>query len=115
MKYMLLIYDNENANLPESERSSMEEWFAYTKSMREAGAYVGGDALQPTPTASSVRMRGGERVVTDGPFAETTEHLGGYYMVDVETKAEAIEWAARCPGARHGTIEVRELMVFPDP
>ena len=113
MKYMLLIYDNENANLPESERSTMEEWFSYTQAMRESGVYLGGDPLHRTPEASSVRVRDGERMITDGPFAETTEQLGGYYMVEVETKEQAIEWAARCPGARHGTIEVRQVMVIP--
>lgn len=115
MQYILLIYSNESehAKTPPAEREkSFGEWMTYTQDMKDAKAYVAGDALQPTPSASSVRLRGGERVVTDGPFAETTEQLGGYYLIDVPDKAAAVEWAAKCPGARNGTIEVRPVMVF---
>jgi len=71
---------------------------------------VAGDALQPTSTATSVRVRDGETLTTDGPFAETKEVLGGYYLIDVETLDEALEWAAKIPGAGHGTIEVRPVV-----
>ena len=91
----------------------MQEYFSYTEELRRAGAYVAGDALQPTDTARSVRVRDGERTVTDGPFAETREVLGGYYLVDVESEEEALEWAAKIPSARFGTIEVRRIVVFP--
>lgn len=115
MQYILLIYGNESdqANIPEAERPKMfAEWMAYTKAMKDADVYVAGDALQPTPTAASLRIRAGERMVTDGPFAETTEQLGGYYLINVADKDGALEWAAKCPGASHGTIEVRPVMVF---
>ena len=113
MQYLLLIYSNETeyANVPPEVRSeNMGEWLAYTKAIRDSGQYVGADPLEPTSTATSVRVRDGQRVFTDGPFAETTEQLGGYYLVDVPDKAAALEWAARCPGARNGTIEVRAIM-----
>ena len=121
MQYILLIYANEAQSAaemaslsPEEQQASMGEWFVYTKAMRDAGHYLAGDALQPTATATSVRMREGERVVTDGPFAETTEQLGGYYLMDVPDKATALDWAAKCPGAKNGTIELRPVMVLPD-
>lgn len=118
MQYILLIYANEAeaANVPpEVREAGMAEWFSYTKNMQDAGHYVAGDALDPTSKARSLRLRDGERVVTDGPFAETTEQLGGYYIVDVPDEATALEWAAKCPGAKYGTMEVRPLMVFDAP
>src|SRR5215212_10837046 len=116
-QYMLLIYDDPSAwqSLSEDEQNAvMGEYFAYTNELREAGAYVSGDALQPTTTATSVRLRDGERLTTDGPFAETKETLGGYYLVDVESDEEAQDWAAKIPSARFGTIEVRPVVVFPE-
>ena len=86
----------------------MQEYFAYTTELRDSGKYVDGDALQPTSTAKTVTSAG----VTDGPFAETKEQLGGYYMVEVDTEDEALEWAAKIPSARYGKIEVRPVMVF---
>ncbi len=118
MQYILLIYSNEAeaANVPQEVREAgMAEWFSYTKNLQDAGHYVAGDALDPTNKAHSVRLRDGERVITDGPFAETTEQLGGYYIVDVPDEATAIEWAAKCPGAKFGTMEVRPIMVFDTP
>ncbi len=115
-QFMLLIYDDEAtwAGLSEEEQNAMMgEYFTYTEELRKAGAYVAGDALQPVSTAKSVRVRGGDREVTDGPFAETKEALGGYYLVDVESENEAIEWAAKIPSARLGTIEIRPVVVFP--
>ena len=116
MQYMLLIYDDERQvqGMGEDEaKAFIGAYFAYTNELREAGAYVAGDALQPTATARTVHVRDDEAVVTDGPFAETKEQLGGYYLVDVESEDEALEWAAKIPSARLGRIEVRPLMVFP--
>jgi hypothetical protein len=116
MQYMLLIYDDQStwATMPEEDRNAvMNEYFAYTEELRNAGKYVAADALQPTSTAKSVRIREGEVSTTDGPFAETKEVLGGYYVVDVDSEDEAIEWAKKIPSARFGTIEVRPIMVFP--
>jgi hypothetical protein len=116
-QYMLLIYDDPSAwqSLSEEEQNAvMGEYFAYTNELREAGAYVAGDALQPTTTAKSVRLRDGERLTTDGPFAETKETLGGYYLVEAASDEEALEWAAKIPAARLGTIEVRPVVVFPE-
>jgi hypothetical protein len=112
---MLLIYDDEKIvdNMSEEERNAlMGAYYAYTEELREAGAYVAGDALRPIATATTVRVRDGEQLLTDGPFAETKEQLGGYYLVDVETIDEAVKWAARIPSARYGSIEVRPVMVF---
>jgi hypothetical protein len=116
MQYMLLIYDEEDAatrSMTEEERNAfMGEYFAYTESLRAAGKFVAGDALQGISTATSVRVRNGDRLVTDGPFAETKEQLGGYYLIEAESLDEALDWAARIPSARLGTIEVRPLVVW---
>jgi hypothetical protein len=115
MQYLLLIYANESAEaqVPQEEQRAMfGEWMAYTASLKAANALVAGDALQPTATATSVRVRNGERMITDGPFAETKEQLGGYYLVEAKDLDAALDWAAKCPGARAGTIEVRPIMVF---
>ena len=117
MHYMLLIYGDESSQGEASEaeqQAEMAKWFDYTEEMRSAGAIKAGDALQPTATATSVRDNGGEPLVTDGPFAETKEQLGGYYLLDVADLDEAIKWAHKCPGARYGTIELRPVMEFPD-
>jgi hypothetical protein len=116
-QYMLLIYDDPSVwqSMSEDERNAvMGEYFAYTNELREAGAYVAGDALHPTDTAKSVRVRDGERLTTDGPFAETKEALGGYYLVEAASDEEALDWAAKIPSARFGTIEVRPVVVFPE-
>lgn len=90
----------------------MAAYFAFTNETREAGVYVGGEALQPTATATTVQVRDGKTLTTDGPFAETKEQMGGYYMIDVENLDEAIQWAAKIPGAAHGSIEVRPILEF---
>ena len=116
MQFMLLIYDNEATwgSMPEEDRNAvMGEYFAYTEELRNAGKYVAGDALQPVSTAKSVRIREGDVSTSDGPFAETKEVLGGYYLVDVDSEDEALEWAKKIPSARFGTIEVRPIVVFP--
>ena len=113
MQYMLLIYDDEQtwANLSEAERGQIfQAYGAYTEDMRQKGAFVAGDALQPTSTATTVRERNGDRLVTDGPFAEAKEQLGGYYVIEVDSLDDALDWAARIPSAKLGSIEVRPVM-----
>jgi hypothetical protein len=113
MQYMLLIYgagDSWQELTPEQQQQIGAEYFAFTEELRAAGKMVAGDALQPTSTATSVRVRDGETLTTDGPFAETKEVLGGYYLIDVDTIDEALEWAAKLPGAKYGTIEVRPVV-----
>ena len=115
MKYILLIYSDEKgeANLSKEEMDAwMGEYWAYTDAMQKAGVRLSGSALQPTATATTVRMREGKIITTDGPFAETKEQLGGYYLVECENLDQAIEWAARCPTARNGSMEVRPVMEF---
>jgi hypothetical protein len=112
MQYMLLIYNDENAwqALGDAERGSIvQEYFAFTNGLRESGAFVDGAPLQPTTTATTVRVRHGEQLVTDGPFAETKEQLGGFYMIEAESLDEAIAHAGRVPGAKYGSIEVRPI------
>ncbi len=113
MRYLLLIYGDESheANMNEEETEAwMGEYWAYTNAMDEAGVRLGGEPLQPTATATSVRVKDGKTIATHGPFAETKEQLGGYYVIEAENLDAAIEWAARCPNARVGTMEVRPIM-----
>ena len=115
MQYMLLIYDDdENVwdKMPEAQRNEIyAEYGAFTTALQESGALLGANQLQPTGTATTVSVRDGEQLVTDGPFAETKEQLGGYYLIDVETVDEALEWAAKIPSARYGKIEVRPIVM----
>ena len=116
MQYLLLIHSDENtwSAMSEQDRAELiQEYGAFTAALRDSGAYVGGNQLQPASTAATVRVRDGEEVVTDGPFAETKEQLGGYYLIDVESLDEALEWAAKIPSARTGSIEVRPLVPVP--
>jgi hypothetical protein len=116
MQYLLLIHDDERrySTLTEQEYAGIVEGYrALTADLQERGAYVGSNRLAPTTSASSVSVRDEELVVTDGPFAETKEQLGGYYLIDVESLDEALEWAARIPTARTGSIEVRPLAPVP--
>jgi hypothetical protein len=89
-----------------------QEYFTYTAALRDSGAYVAGEALHEVKTATTVRVRNGKTTTTDGPFAETKEQLGGYYVVEAKDLDEAIEWAAKIPGARAGSIEIRPLVDF---
>ena len=121
MKYLPLIYNDEAAAAaamantpPEEQAAQIQPWYEYGDWLTEKGWLVTGDALQPTSTATAVRMADGKPVVTDGPFAETKEQLGGYYILDVANLDEAIEAGARCPGAMYGTIELRPIQEFPD-
>lgn len=115
MKYMLLIYRNE-ADMLAASKAQVEQmtgaYIAYTEAMRKAGVIVGGERLQPVSAATTVRVADGKTKVLDGPYAETKEQLGGYYLIDVPDLDAALSWAARCPGASHGTIEVRPLWVM---
>jgi hypothetical protein len=118
VQYMLLIYDQEStwAGMSEEERGRYYgEYMKFTDELRENGALVAADQLQPTATATAVQVRDGERLTTDGPFAETKEQLGGYYLIDVESLDEALDWAAKIPSARLGTIEVRPVVQRPAP
>jgi hypothetical protein len=113
MKYMLLIHDVEAdwAKLSEPEVASiMAEYRALSAELRGAGVMLDGAQLQPTAAATSVQIRNGKRLVTDGPFAETREQLGGYFLIEARNLDEAISIAARVPSARFGTIEVRPLV-----
>jgi hypothetical protein len=112
MQYALLIYDDERtmAAMSEDERSVLHEAYgSFTQELQAAGAMAGGAPLDSIRTATSVRVRDGETLTTDGPFAETKEQLGGFYLVDVPSLDEALEWAAKIPSARIGTIEVRPV------
>ena len=119
MKYMLLIYGDEAAGTerlqamsPEEQEQMMDSWWSYTRELQEAGVHVADDALQPTATARTITVEDGERLVTDGPFAETKEQLGGFYVIDVESEEQALDWAARVPSHPHGRVEVRPVMTF---
>lgn len=118
MQYIALIYTKETeetAASPEEQKAVLDAYFAFNAAAKEAGVFIAGDALQPTSMATTVRMREGELLTTDGPFAETKEQLGGYYLLDCENLDQAIEWAAKIPAAQHGSIEVRPIMVFDGP
>jgi hypothetical protein len=115
---MLLIYSTErdwSDVPPEAQQVELDKWFAYSAEMDKAGVMIAGDALQPTSTATCVRTRDGKDLITDGPFAETKEVLGGYYLIEVPSVDEAIEWAKKCPAVDYGTIELRPLMIFDPP
>jgi hypothetical protein len=112
MNYLLMIYTNEKqigSMSPDALNAMSQEYGEFTKSIVQAGKFKAGDRLKPTSTASTVRVRDGKVTTTDGPFAETREQLGGYYLVDAKDLDEAIGIAARIPGARHGSIEVRPI------
>ena len=117
MKYLLLIYTAEDGQ-PDTEsadgRAMNEAYFSYTTELVESGKFVAGEALQSTDTATTVTVRDGKTLTTDGPFAETNEVLGGFYMVDATDLDDAIAWAAKIPGATIGKIEVRPVHEFPD-
>lgn len=114
MQYLLLIYEEPPATevSPDQFNAMMGEYDACTAWLRETGQFVGGEALQPVSDATTVSVRDGRRIVTDGPFAETKEHLGGYYLIDVPDLDAAIEAAARIPGARFGKVEIRPILAM---
>lgn len=110
MKYMLLIYSDEQAWSDSSREHCYEESTQLAQQIQADGKFLAAAPLQPVATATSVRIRDGKRLVTDGPFAETREQLGGYFLVDAEDLDEAIGIAAKIPGARVGTVEIRPVM-----
>jgi len=115
MQYLCLIYTDESAEARmtrEEGQAVMGEYFAFTEGIKKSGHYVGGNPLQPTKTASTVRVRQGKMSTTDGPFAETKEQLGGYYLIEAKDLNEAIQVASRIPSVKTGSIEVRPIMVF---
>lgn len=110
MQYMLLIYGDEKGwlNMPEKEiQKIIQAYTAYSKELAASGVLMGGSELAPVSTATTVRVRNGKTMITDGPFAETKEQLGGYYLIDVPNLDEAIKWAAKIPSALNGSIEIR--------
>lgn len=109
MQYLLLIY---TPTADVAEPATHEAWMEFTARLAQSGAMVGGDALQGVETAQTVRVREGETLVTDGPFAETAEMLAGYYLIDVPDLDAALGWAAQIPSVGYGSIEVRPVMVF---
>jgi hypothetical protein len=113
-----LIYDDERkwTNMPKAEADAMMgEYFAFTEGVKKSGHYIGGEALQPTQSATTVRVRNGKVSSTDGPFAETKEQLGGYYLINARDLNDAIQVAAKIPSAKIGSIEVRPIMEFDHP
>jgi hypothetical protein len=114
-RYALLIYSDEKAQENASQEEFgkvMDAYNAFTKEITDRGMMAGGEALQPTGTATTVRVKNGETLTTDGPFAETKEQLGGFYLIDAKDLDEAIEIGAKIPGAATGSIEVRPVMDF---
>lgn len=113
MRYLLLLYsepDSGPADGTPEQAASMKRWFDYTEQMQAAGAWLGGEPLHGVETATTLRRRSGEQLLTDGPFAETKEILGGFYLIDVDNVDEAVEWADRCPISEWGSVEIRPVM-----
>jgi hypothetical protein len=115
MKYVLSLIGEETGDWenvsPDEMKAEMDRWTAYGKELADAGVYVASEALQDSGTATTLRLEGEERVVTDGPFAETKEQLGGFYVIDCESLDEAIEWAKKVPPTG-GSVEIRPVMDF---
>ena len=115
MQYLLMIYGNEAGMLAASKEMVTQmsgAYFAYTEAMKKAGVWVGGERLRPTSDATTVRVKDGKTQVLDGPYAETKEQLGGFYLLECDSLDEAIEWAAKIPGAATGSVEVRPVMNY---
>ena len=118
MRYLCLIYDEEKkiADMPQAEQEKfMGDYFPFTDDIRKSGHYLAGEALQPVNTATTIRVRNGKISTTDGPFAETKEQLGGYYLINARDLNDAIKVAAKIPSARLGTIEIRPVQEFDQP
>jgi hypothetical protein len=113
VKFVLLLNGAESewdALGEEGQAAAMGDYYSVTEAMKEAGAYLGGEALTPSTTAKTLRVRDGQRMVTDGPFIESKEILGGYYLLECATIEDALDWAAKLPDARIGSIEVRPVL-----
>jgi len=118
MRYLCLIYDEEKklGAMPKNESDAfMGEYFTFTEGIKKTGHFLGGEALQPVNTATTVRIRNGKVSTTDGPFAETKEQLGGYYLINAKDLNDAIQVASKIPSARLGTVEVRPIQEFNQP
>jgi hypothetical protein len=112
MQYLLSIYADESVfqqMTPEQQQQGYAAYMAYTEALKASGAWVGSNRLRPSSTATTVRTADGKTQVQDGPFADSKEQLGGYYLIDVPHLDAALSWAGRCPAARHGTVEVRAI------
>jgi hypothetical protein len=115
MKYMFLIYSDPAAEAtakPEEVQAVMQAYYAFGEEAAQAGVMVSGEGLHPVNTATTVRLRNGKTLTTDGPFAETKEVLGGYYILELKDMKEAVQWAAKIPGARVGSVEIRAVQVY---
>ncbi len=117
MQYLILINGDEKAQASASvgqQKEIMEDYIQYSKDLAASGAMKGGEALEPSSKGGArISHKEGRRVVIDGPFAEAKEVVGGFYLIDVKTREEALEWAAKCPGAKYGSVELRQVMLFP--
>jgi len=112
MQYLLALYADESGfskMTPEQQQQGYASYMAYTEALKTAGALVGSNRLRPSATATTIRTTNGKTQVLDGPFAESKEQLGGYYLIDVPDLDAAMKWAGRCPGAQHGIVEVRAI------
>jgi hypothetical protein len=115
VKYLCLIYDNEStwAGMSKADGDAiMGEYYGFTEDIKKSGHYIGGEALKPVNSATTIRMRNGRLSTTDGPFAETKEQLGGYYLIEAKDLNDAIQVASRIPTARTGSVEIRPVEVF---
>ncbi len=116
MKYMLLDYADASQApdyTPEQRQAAFQAWFNFVAEAKAAGVLVASEGLAPVAAAKTVRVRNGKTLTTDGPFAETHEQLGGYFMLDCQDLDEALRWAAKSPGAKYGSVEVRPVMTYP--
>jgi hypothetical protein len=112
MQYLLMLYADEtgwNRLSPAEQEQGVASYAAYTEALKQAGAWVGSNRLHPSSASTTVRVTGGKTQVLDGPYADSKEQLGGYYLIQAADLDAALSWAARCPGASHGTIEVRPV------
>jgi len=118
MRYLCLIYDEEKkiGAMPKGESDAfMGEYFTFTDGIKKSGHFLGGEALQPVHTATTVRVRNGKLSTTDGPFAETKEQLGGFYLINAKDRNDAVQVASKIPSARLGSVEVRPIMEYDQP
>ena len=112
MQYLLMLYSDEsgwNAMTPQQQEQGLAAYMAYGEALRKAGVFVGSNRLRPISDATTVRVVDGKTQVLDGPYVDSKEQVGGYYLIDVPNLDAALQWAARCPGASHGTVEVRPI------
>ena len=112
MQYLLTLYSDEagwDKMTPEQQKQGYAAYMSYTEALKSAGAYVGSNRLRPTATATTLRTADGKTQVLDGPYADSKEQLGGYFLIDVSDLDAAISWASRCPGVQHGIVEVRAI------